>query len=186
MLKKTDYWFVRIAFLCVQLLETKSTDRSQTLLHYIANMVRDKYPAVSPFYNELHYVDKAAAGESLSRESECLLLIPGQSLDLSSKDSVETWTQSLDPWNKFCQKKRQYKKQHKVYLGIFTVPALNRIVFSLVRSESGECSLWCERATAWHGTHLERVQCPTQQHTQRFYQQEWITTQQAAGRCMHR
>uniref|UniRef100_H3CZ36 Formin-like 2b n=1 Tax=Tetraodon nigroviridis TaxID=99883 RepID=H3CZ36_TETNG len=43
------------------LLETKSTDRSQTLLHYIANMVRDKYPAVSPFYNELHYVDKAAA-----------------------------------------------------------------------------------------------------------------------------
>ncbi|TWW63762.1 Formin-like protein 2 [Takifugu flavidus] len=43
------------------LLETKSTDRSQTLLHYIANVVRDKYPAVSPFYNELHYVDKAAA-----------------------------------------------------------------------------------------------------------------------------
>uniref|UniRef100_A0A3B4TMV7 Formin-like 2b n=1 Tax=Seriola dumerili TaxID=41447 RepID=A0A3B4TMV7_SERDU len=43
------------------LLETKSTDRKQTLLHYIANVVREKYPAVSPFYNELHYVDKAAA-----------------------------------------------------------------------------------------------------------------------------
>uniref|UniRef100_A0A8C6L6Q5 Formin-like 2b n=1 Tax=Nothobranchius furzeri TaxID=105023 RepID=A0A8C6L6Q5_NOTFU len=43
------------------LLETKSTDRKQTLLHYIANVVQDKYPAVSPFYNELHYVDKAAA-----------------------------------------------------------------------------------------------------------------------------
>uniref|UniRef100_A0A1A8KL31 Formin-like 2b n=1 Tax=Nothobranchius kuhntae TaxID=321403 RepID=A0A1A8KL31_NOTKU len=43
------------------LLETKSTDRKQTLLHYIANVVQEKYPAVSPFYNELHYVDKAAA-----------------------------------------------------------------------------------------------------------------------------
>ncbi|XP_068612349.1 formin-like protein 2 [Brachionichthys hirsutus] len=43
------------------LLDTKSTDRKQTLLHYISNVVRDKFPAVSPFYNELHYVDKAAA-----------------------------------------------------------------------------------------------------------------------------
>uniref|UniRef100_A0A4W6G0N1 Formin-like 2b n=1 Tax=Lates calcarifer TaxID=8187 RepID=A0A4W6G0N1_LATCA len=43
------------------LLETKSTDRKQTLLNYIANVVREKYPTVSLFYNELHYVDKAAA-----------------------------------------------------------------------------------------------------------------------------
>lgn len=43
------------------LLETKSTDRTQTLLHYIANVVRDKYPTAGLFYNELHYVDKAAA-----------------------------------------------------------------------------------------------------------------------------
>uniref|UniRef100_A0AAQ5YYN7 Formin-like 2b n=1 Tax=Amphiprion ocellaris TaxID=80972 RepID=A0AAQ5YYN7_AMPOC len=43
------------------LLETKSTDRKQTLLHYIANVVREKYSSVSLFYNELHYVDKAAA-----------------------------------------------------------------------------------------------------------------------------
>ncbi|XP_062271330.1 LOW QUALITY PROTEIN: formin-like protein 2 [Scomber scombrus] len=43
------------------LLETKSTDRKQTLLHYISNVVRQKYSAVSLFYNELHYVDKAAA-----------------------------------------------------------------------------------------------------------------------------
>lgn len=54
----------------VQLLETKSTDRKQTLLHYIANVVREKYPAVSLFYNELHYVDKAAAGESVN-QSDC-------------------------------------------------------------------------------------------------------------------
>ncbi|NXK70618.1 FMNL2 protein, partial [Sylvietta virens] len=44
-----------------QLLETKSTDRKQTLLHYISNVVREKYQHVALFYNELHYVEKAAA-----------------------------------------------------------------------------------------------------------------------------
>ncbi|NWV29706.1 FMNL2 protein, partial [Origma solitaria] len=43
------------------LLETKSTDRKQTLLHYISNVVREKYQHVALFYNELHYVEKAAA-----------------------------------------------------------------------------------------------------------------------------
>ncbi|XP_046902025.1 formin-like protein 2 isoform X2 [Hypomesus transpacificus] len=43
------------------LLDTKSTDRKMTLLHYIANVVKDKYQQVSLFYNELHYVEKAAA-----------------------------------------------------------------------------------------------------------------------------
>lgn len=43
------------------LLETKSTDRTQTLLNYISNVVQEKYPTVALFYNELHYVDKAAA-----------------------------------------------------------------------------------------------------------------------------
>lgn len=50
----------------MQLLDTKSTDRKQTLLHYIANVVREKYTQVSLFYNEMHYVEKAAAGESYS------------------------------------------------------------------------------------------------------------------------
>ncbi|XP_054888094.1 formin-like protein 2 isoform X3 [Poeciliopsis prolifica] len=43
------------------LLDTKSTDRKMTLLHYIANVVKEKYPQVSLFHNELHYVEKAAA-----------------------------------------------------------------------------------------------------------------------------
>lgn len=43
------------------LLDTKSTDRKMTLLHYIANVVKEKYQQVSLFYNELHYVEKAAA-----------------------------------------------------------------------------------------------------------------------------
>ncbi|KAM6958360.1 formin-like protein 2 isoform 2-T2 [Tautogolabrus adspersus] len=53
------------------LLDTKSTDRTQTLLHYISTVVRDKYPTVSLFYNELHYVDKAAAGESVHQSQRC-------------------------------------------------------------------------------------------------------------------
>ncbi|XP_059355452.1 formin-like protein 2 isoform X2 [Carassius carassius] len=43
------------------LLDTKSTDRKMTLLHYISNVVKDKYQQVSLFYNELNYVEKAAA-----------------------------------------------------------------------------------------------------------------------------
>lgn len=45
-----------------QLLDTKSTDRKMTLLHYIALVVKEKYPELATFYNELHFVDKAAAG----------------------------------------------------------------------------------------------------------------------------
>ncbi|KAG7257803.1 hypothetical protein CRUP_036706 [Coryphaenoides rupestris] len=43
------------------LLDTKSTDRRITLLHYIALIVKEKYCDLANFYSELHYVDKAAA-----------------------------------------------------------------------------------------------------------------------------
>ncbi|KAJ8260130.1 hypothetical protein GJAV_G00177390 [Gymnothorax javanicus] len=43
------------------LLDTKSTDRKITLLHYIALIVKQKYPELANFYNELHFIDKAAA-----------------------------------------------------------------------------------------------------------------------------
>ncbi|XP_062388254.1 formin-like protein 1 [Sardina pilchardus] len=42
------------------LLDTKSTDRSQTLLHFIANMVQEKYPDLVSFHTDLKFVDKAA------------------------------------------------------------------------------------------------------------------------------
>lgn len=42
------------------LLETKSTDRSQTLLHFITNIILEKYPDLANFHTELHFVDKAA------------------------------------------------------------------------------------------------------------------------------
>ncbi|KTG42084.1 hypothetical protein cypCar_00010522, partial [Cyprinus carpio] len=42
------------------LLDTKSTDRTQTLMHFIANMVQEKYPELAAFHTELRFVDKAA------------------------------------------------------------------------------------------------------------------------------
>ncbi|TNN03363.1 hypothetical protein fugu_000392 [Takifugu bimaculatus] len=42
------------------LLDTKSTDRKQTLLHFIANVIQERYPDVNNFYSELHFLDKAA------------------------------------------------------------------------------------------------------------------------------
>ncbi|XP_073695334.1 formin-like protein 1 [Garra rufa] len=42
------------------LLDTKSTDRTQTLLHFIASMVHEKYPELTSFHTELRFVDKAA------------------------------------------------------------------------------------------------------------------------------
>ncbi|XP_029294123.1 formin-like protein 1 [Cottoperca gobio] len=42
------------------LLETKSTDRSQTLLHFITSSVQEKYPDLANFHTELHFVDNAA------------------------------------------------------------------------------------------------------------------------------
>ncbi|KAF7665194.1 hypothetical protein LDENG_00149920 [Lucifuga dentata] len=45
------------------LLDTKSTDRKQTLLHFIVSTIQEKYPEVQSFYTELHFLDKAAQGE---------------------------------------------------------------------------------------------------------------------------
>ncbi|XP_041817963.1 formin-like protein 1 [Chelmon rostratus] len=42
------------------LLDTKSTDRKQTLLHFIVSIIQEKYPDVQAFYTELHFLDKAA------------------------------------------------------------------------------------------------------------------------------
>lgn len=58
-------------------METKSTDRKTTLLHYISNVVNEKYESVSIFYNELHYVEKAAAGMP-STGFYLLVSVPGR------------------------------------------------------------------------------------------------------------
>ncbi|KAJ7987711.1 hypothetical protein DPEC_G00329330 [Dallia pectoralis] len=42
------------------LIDTKSTDRTQTLLHFIVRIIQEKYPDLQNFHNELHFIDKAA------------------------------------------------------------------------------------------------------------------------------
>lgn len=46
------------------LLDTKSTDKRLCLLHYIVATVRQKFPELLNFDAELHYIEKAAVGES--------------------------------------------------------------------------------------------------------------------------
>ncbi|XP_054448943.1 formin-like protein 1 isoform X2 [Pteronotus mesoamericanus] len=43
------------------LLEMKSTDRKQTLLHYLVKVIAEKYPQLTGFYSELHFLDKAGS-----------------------------------------------------------------------------------------------------------------------------
>uniref|UniRef100_A0A674BIG0 Formin-like 3 n=1 Tax=Salmo trutta TaxID=8032 RepID=A0A674BIG0_SALTR len=67
------------------LLDTKSTDRKMTLLHYIAVVVKEKYPELANFFNELHFVDKAAA---VSLENVLLDVRElGKGMDLIRKES---------------------------------------------------------------------------------------------------
>ncbi|XP_072926793.1 formin-like protein 1 isoform X1 [Hemitrygon akajei] len=43
------------------LLETKSTDRKQTLMNYIVDIIQKKYPELNTFHTELLFVEKAGA-----------------------------------------------------------------------------------------------------------------------------
>ncbi|XP_044855486.1 formin-like protein 1 isoform X3 [Mauremys mutica] len=43
------------------LLEMKSTNRKQTLLHYIVRVILEKYPELTGFHTELHFLDKAGS-----------------------------------------------------------------------------------------------------------------------------
>ena len=47
-----------------QLLEMKSTDRKQTLLHYLVRVIMEKYPELTGFHTELHFLDKAGTGSA--------------------------------------------------------------------------------------------------------------------------
>ncbi|NXA43011.1 FMNL1 protein, partial [Eudromia elegans] len=50
------------------LLEMKSTDRKQTLLHYLVRVITEKYPELPGFHTELHFLDKAGAGSGAGRK----------------------------------------------------------------------------------------------------------------------
>ena len=50
------FWF--------QLLDTKSQDKKLTLLHYIVQTVKEKFPEIVNFETELRYIEKAATGKN--------------------------------------------------------------------------------------------------------------------------
>eukprot|EP00069_Balaena_mysticetus_P018364 bmy_11365T0 len=51
------------------LLEMKSTDRKQTLLHYLVKVIAEKYPQLTGFHSDLHFLDKAGSGMGGGRGS---------------------------------------------------------------------------------------------------------------------
>ena len=53
------------------LVDTKSTDKRLSLLHYIADTVRHKFPELTNFDTELMYIDKAATGK-IKKKFLCL------------------------------------------------------------------------------------------------------------------
>lgn len=52
-----------------QLLEMKSTDRKQTLLHYLVRVITEKYPELTGFHTELHFLDKAGTGSACGHQA---------------------------------------------------------------------------------------------------------------------
>ena len=48
--------------LAVQLLDTRSTDRKMTLLQYIVQLMRDRFPEHAEFCDEVLYLKKAGLG----------------------------------------------------------------------------------------------------------------------------
>lgn len=59
------------------LLDTKSTDRKITLLHYIAETVQEKFPDIDKFHTDLQYVEKAASTSIENLNMDINMLVNG-------------------------------------------------------------------------------------------------------------
>ncbi len=58
-------WKLLIFCFCpFQLLDTKSSDKKISLLHFIILTVREKFPNVRNFETELGFIEKAAGGKA--------------------------------------------------------------------------------------------------------------------------
>ena len=58
---------VQISLFCLQVSDTRAPgDRSTTLMGFVAGVVREKYPNVLEFVNEVTYLEKAATGETFN------------------------------------------------------------------------------------------------------------------------
>lgn len=59
-----------------------------TLLHFIALTVKEKYPDLANFWHELHFVEKAAAGEGAWPGEPALVCSPGQSQEAWEREHL--------------------------------------------------------------------------------------------------
>ena len=100
---------------------TKSSDKKQTLVHYLANLVNSKYPELKGFESELKYIDKAAQFSLENILTDVRELEKGKKFDifchiLSYKCSFKKWP------NLVISKAKYFKKQHS--LSSFLLTAL--------------------------------------------------------------
>ncbi|XP_055360382.1 formin-like protein 1 isoform X3 [Betta splendens] len=102
------------------LLDTKSTDRKQTLLNFITSIIQEKYPEVRSFYAELHFLDKAALGEQPTDAHVCSGGVHPILSDLSwtfwpvSLDSIQQDVQALERGMELTRREFSIEKDNPV------------------------------------------------------------------------
>uniref|UniRef100_A0A8B9H341 Formin like 1 n=1 Tax=Astyanax mexicanus TaxID=7994 RepID=A0A8B9H341_ASTMX len=126
------------------LLDTKSTDRKLTLLHFLVNIIQKKFPQLHSFYTELHFLDNAAlvsldsilldvrslekgmevTQQEFEEQQDSLILRDFLSNSNSLMDSVvkdaKTAQQSLSIWGKHLAAKLPVEMPVEMYVIVIT------------------------------------------------------------------
>lgn len=76
----------------------KSTDRKQTLLHYLVKVIAEKYPQLTGFYSELHFLDKAGSGMGGLYPPPALILGRGSALGIDTGWEKARGPQDVRKW----------------------------------------------------------------------------------------
>ena len=88
------------------LLETKTHDKKQTLLHFIVQTVTDKFKDITNFDSELTFIDKAAMGTIYLINSSSIWLLTNQDLFW-----LNSFTRECSIWHERAQQRHgQHKK----------------------------------------------------------------------------
>ncbi|XP_075703072.1 formin-like protein 1 [Rhinoderma darwinii] len=108
------------------LLDTKSTDRKQTLLHYLVRTINEKYPHLAGFQSELHFLEKAATVSLDAVLSTVRSLQTGmehtQKEFTKQDDSVtlrEFLKSSMDVMTRLCADSKTAQEAYETVVGYF-------------------------------------------------------------------
>ncbi|KAG7459683.1 hypothetical protein MATL_G00213250 [Megalops atlanticus] len=109
------------------LLDTKSTDRKKTLLHFIVSIIQEKYPDLTSFHSELHFMDKAAQVSLESLQQNVRSLERGMEMarkeflvqddNLVLKEFMKTNSEVLDVLIKDCKTAQEAYNTAVEYFG---------------------------------------------------------------------